>query len=192
MDRIIIVANDGEEEPVDDAYRSGRFDFTDVDAAINAELNASRPQRYHKKEYGWQATAEAIAIEMLSDPAITQDLIIDTAKRRVAKTEGNAKSRARDLFPIAVEQLTFGHDDPEVIKQFLRDKWHLPLQINDGGEMVIIGAMLPSDWSELDTYEKQKMKEAAAAHQIVLDGINIFKTITERHNATLEDLFGED
>lgn len=176
----------------DESRTSGRYDYNPIYEAITTVLDGTRPDRYQERDIAWQSAAEELAFKMLMDDVDASEAIIkDAAIRAVRNREGLAKSRGGDLFATATDQLPLGHGDPEAMKDFLRGRWHLPIKINESGHMVRLGAMRSADWSELDAYQKQAMKERAARDQIVSDGIGIFKGFADSSTADVpfEGLF---
>lgn len=154
----------------------GRYDLNPVYEAVTTVLDATRPDRYQERDVAWQAKAEELAFEMLmNDSDASESIIKETAIRAVRNREGVAKSKGGDLFARAADQLPLGYGDPNAMRDFLRGLWHLPIRINADGDMVRLGAMLPADWNEKDSYQKQAAKERAARDQMVSDGIGIFK-----------------
>ena len=195
MDRIIYDFPGDDPNEDDDDTGPGRYDYTALREAITNVLNATRPDRYYENDKAWQSAAEELAIKMLmNDTDASESIIRDAAIRAVREREGLAKSKGGELFFSASDQLPLGYGDPDAMRDFLRGRWHLPIKINAGGEMVRLGAMLPADWSELDAFQKQAAKEREAKDKAISDGIGIFKGFAEASDADVpfEGLFNYD
>lgn len=176
----MIIYDDPADDPrnYEEPAERDEVDCNPINRKIRAALDAERPERYMDTDWQEPVIEMAVGLLMEEDP---DKVIKDRAKRMVIACEGQAKAAGTNLLAELGQknaQLPLGYGT-EQIKEFLIDKWHLPLTINTAGYVVTLGAMTNEDFKEFEAFMLIKAGEQEQKLAWTRDGLRLLGMLFE-------------
>lgn len=138
-------------------------DDKELNQLIDLALTDARPDRYDAGDREWAEDVVKMAAKELKGRLDRDELIEDSARRRVNQREGQATKRANKVLRNIAETgaLPIGWGEGEDWKEFLAEALNSPLSIDR--ERVRLGAASPGDleqWELVNAREEDKRKLA--------------------------------
>lgn len=162
----------------------------DINTEIDRLLSIHRPMRYDPSEdKDWMDSTINLVKDMLLNRMTQEQIVLDDARERVYRREGNAPKRVNTLLArIARDgQLPLGWGEPNWTTVFSEElSWPLAIkrEVRGGGVKFLrirFGVMMPADWIEWETSFRRHAEREFRARIDAADGGVFVRQLMEEH-----------